>query len=181
MGHFIPVKPGHFYRYIQSIANLLLKLTTQYDCHILTALHTNPGSDKARGHIGSEIMRKAETVIKVTKDGEVSKVEATYCRDIEFQEFVFGIGFDGLPELTDAPIERVQDKELEELFAELLPPPKSLQHSRLVEALQNQKGFGKSTAIRRINVAKMAGVIINDSGYYRLKPKPVMEDETLPF
>jgi hypothetical protein len=165
-----------------SIATLLLQLTTQCDCHILTAIHTNPNSDKARGHIGSEIMRKAETVISVKKDGDVSRVTATYCRDVEFQEFAFSIGTDGLPELTDVPVETPKSEEAERMFAEILPSPRSLNYVNLVESIMRACGISKSTANRRISKAREAGVlIVDESGYYRLKNKSVEDTETLPF
>ena len=45
-----------------------LKWTEDYNIHIVVVLHENPGSDKARGHIGTELMNKAETVIALEVD-----------------------------------------------------------------------------------------------------------------
>ncbi|MBR4029001.1 MAG: hypothetical protein IKJ08_05405, partial [Alistipes sp.] len=53
----------------------LMSLSTKTNTHILCVLHTNPGSDKARGHLGSSLQRKAETVIYVHRNGECSVVE----------------------------------------------------------------------------------------------------------
>jgi len=51
-------------------------------CPIIVVLHLNPGdTGKSRGHLGSELNRKAETVLRVTKDEhEVSKVETKWFR-----------------------------------------------------------------------------------------------------
>lgn len=165
-----------------SIATLLLQLTTQYDCHILTAIHTNPGSDKARGHIGSEIMRKAETVISVKKDGDVSRVTATYCRDVEFLEFAFMIGGTGLPELTEISVETPKTIKLEKLFDEILPLPQTLTFSTLTEKIVEEEQCVDRTARRRIHAAVDAGIIIkNEAGNYHLRQKSIPDVETLPF
>ena len=58
--------------------------------HILCVLHTNPGSDKARGHLGSSLQRKAETVIFVHRNGESSVVEPQFCRNEPFERFAQG-------------------------------------------------------------------------------------------
>jgi hypothetical protein len=45
-------------------------LTITYDCAIVTVLHENPGSEsgKTRGHLGSQLERKAETNLRLAKD-----------------------------------------------------------------------------------------------------------------
>ena len=69
----------------------LLTLSTVYSCHIMCVLHTNPNSDKARGHLGSTLMRKAETVLFVHRVGEMSLVEPQYCRNMPFERFAFRV------------------------------------------------------------------------------------------
>ena len=69
----------------------LLTLSTIYSCHIMCVLHTNPNSDKARGHLGSTLMRKAETVLFVHRVGEMSLVEPQYCRNMPFERFAFRV------------------------------------------------------------------------------------------
>ncbi|MBQ3148791.1 MAG: AAA family ATPase [Alistipes sp.] len=75
----------------------LLRLSSMYGCHIMNVLHTNPNSDKARGHLGSTLMRKAETVIFVHRAGEMSIVEPQYCRNMPFDRFAFAV--ENLPEV----------------------------------------------------------------------------------
>jgi hypothetical protein len=45
-------------------------LAITYDCAIVTVLHENPGSEngKTRGHLGSQLERKAETNLRLAKD-----------------------------------------------------------------------------------------------------------------
>ncbi len=48
----------------------LHSLAITYDCAICTVLHENPGSEsgKTRGHLGSQLERKAETNLRLAKD-----------------------------------------------------------------------------------------------------------------
>ena len=73
----------------EALVSELLTLSTAYSCHIMCVLHTNPNSDKARGHLGSTLMRKAETVLFVHRVGDISLVEPQYCRNMPFERFAF--------------------------------------------------------------------------------------------
>jgi hypothetical protein len=75
----------------EALVSKLLQISTIYQCHIMCVLHTNPNSDKARGHLGSTLMRKAETVIYVRKVGDCSIVEPQYCRNMPFDRFAFKV------------------------------------------------------------------------------------------
>lgn len=75
----------------EALVSRLLTLSKQYDCHIMVVLHTNPNSDKARGHIGSTLQRKSEAVFFVRRVGDVSIVEPQFCRNTEFESFAFHI------------------------------------------------------------------------------------------
>ena len=46
----------------------LMQWTSEQKIHIQTVLHLNKGDDNARGHIGTELNNKAETVLQITKD-----------------------------------------------------------------------------------------------------------------
>jgi len=85
------------------IANNLLKWTEVHQIHIITVLHQNKGDFNARGHIGTELINKAETTVSVTpqKDEEISKVEVEHCRNKAFEPFAFRIDDKGLPALVD--------------------------------------------------------------------------------
>ena len=83
----------------------LMALSTLAETHILCVLHTNPGSDKARGHLGSSLQRKAETVLFVHRVGETSVVEPQFCRNEPFERFAFSINDAGIPEVCPLPME----------------------------------------------------------------------------
>ena len=84
------------------IATKLLQWTEIYNIHIITVLHQNKADSNARGHVGTELINKAETVLSITKDEDatISVVEATQCRNIEPEPFGFEI-IEGLPVFTN--------------------------------------------------------------------------------
>ena len=86
------------------VTSILMRWTDEYQIHIQTILHQNKGDENARGHIGTEINNKAETVIQVEKDKNdesMSKVSALYTRSQTFPTFAFRINDHILPELVE--------------------------------------------------------------------------------
>lgn len=71
----------------------------KYKLHMITVLHQNKGDDNARGHLGSECVNRAETVLGVKKDKDVSFVQALFCRDIDFPDFYFTMDDNGMPHI----------------------------------------------------------------------------------
>lgn len=77
----------------------LMKWTKEANCHLITILHRNHGSMKPTGHLGSAILKKAETVAFVERDNENNnvKVSPEYTRNYPFSEFSFRLNKDFLP------------------------------------------------------------------------------------
>ena len=70
----------------------LMQWTSEQNIHIQTVLHLNKGDDNARGHIGTELNNKAETVLQITKDNtmpERSIVAPSIVRSKPFEKFAF--------------------------------------------------------------------------------------------
>jgi hypothetical protein len=61
-------------------------------------LHRNFGSAKPTGHLGSAILKKAETVVFVEKENDIVRVSPEYTRNYPFEEFEFKINEEGLLE-----------------------------------------------------------------------------------
>ena len=86
------------------IISKLMQWTDDRQIHIHTILHQNKGDENARGHIGTELNNKAETVLLVEKDksnGDISKVSAMHIRAMDFEPFAFRINDRALPELME--------------------------------------------------------------------------------
>jgi hypothetical protein len=82
------------------VVSLLLKWSQELNCHIVCVLHENPGSDKLRGHLGTEVTNKAESTLGVEKrDNRVSIVSGKFTRNGDFPPFDFEITPDGIPEI----------------------------------------------------------------------------------
>ena len=81
-----------------------MQWTDERQIHIHTILHQNKADENARGHIGTELNNKAETVLLVEKDDkdtDVSTVRAAHIRAMDFEAFAFRINEEALPELLD--------------------------------------------------------------------------------
>ena len=143
------------------IIGQLMTLSTEYNCHIMCVLHTNPNSDKARGHVGSALQRKAETVIFVHKVGECSVVEPQFCRNEEFEPFAFIVDEQGLPTLSDMPKESEMSRDdvvriMENLY------PNGIERLILLDRLQSELGLSYGAAQVRVSRALRSGKIVSD-------------------
>lgn len=86
------------------LINKLMEWTDKYQIHIHTVLHLNKSDDNVRGHVGTELNNKAETVLQVTKsmtDVEVTEVSASCIRSMDFAPFAFRVNDYGLPEIAE--------------------------------------------------------------------------------
>lgn len=80
----------------------LMRWADQYDCHILNLLHQNKGNDHARGHLGTEMINKSETVIKVERDEEKLIIcTPEFTRSEPFEVFAFERDNHGMPQLVE--------------------------------------------------------------------------------
>lgn len=87
------------------ISNLFLKWTAEKNIHIMTVLHQNKSKNNsnARGHLGTELVNKAETTISVKANSdETSTVSCSFSRELEFDPFKFQINETGLPEVINS-------------------------------------------------------------------------------
>ena len=92
-----------------AIETLLLKITDELNNHIHCVIHQNPGTDKMRGHLGTSLMQKSETVVVISKDldnKQYSIIKPSETRNEDFTEFAFIIE-NGIPVLSSyKPIEK---------------------------------------------------------------------------
>lgn len=84
-----------------NITGSLMRWADAHDCHILSIIHQNKGSDHARGHLGTELINKSETVIKVVKgDDNIVMCEPEFTRGMPFEMFGFDRDVYGIPHLV---------------------------------------------------------------------------------
>lgn len=83
----------------------VMRWTEDLDIHIMLVIHSNFGSDKMVGHLGSYLEKKAETVIQLQVDEENTNLVEVKCkrsRSYPFENFHFEINKEGLPVVVDA-------------------------------------------------------------------------------
>jgi hypothetical protein len=161
-------------------ANVLVakleSLAVKYRCVIICVLHENPGTDsgKTRGHLGSQLARKAETNLRLEKDaGGVTVMFADSARSMHVAKDS-GYRFAWDEDLqchvsTDSPPTKAEKaySELRELANSCFPmiDPKGLRHCELLEAIRAHrvsKGVtltSRPTLIRRVDSMESAGLI----------------------
>jgi len=86
------------------ISSKLLKWSQDLNIHIINVLHMNKGDTNARGHLGTELTNKSESVISIGKDPDNKEqilVSPEYCRNREFEQFAFKIDDFGIPYIVD--------------------------------------------------------------------------------
>lgn len=86
------------------VINKMMEWSSKYDLHIHCVLHQNKGDNNVRGHIGTEMNNKAETVLVITKsttNPDISEVKAMHIREKEFKPFAFTVNEEGLPEIVE--------------------------------------------------------------------------------
>ena len=88
------------------VKDLFLKWTEVYDIHLMNVLHVNPNSDKMRGHLGTELENKSESIIMVSVMEVVEfLVQAKAMRRGRFTDFNFSLDNEYLPYLSIADID----------------------------------------------------------------------------
>lgn len=145
----------------------LMALSTKAETHILCVLHTNPGSDKARGHLGSSLQRKAETVLFVHRVGDISVVEPQFCRNEPFERFAFAISEEGIPEVCDLPGQS-SDNERHPIVALVEDAyGGAIERATLVNKLMETQGLNRSTAGMQVIRLIKRGLLIADDTLVR--------------
>jgi hypothetical protein len=144
------------------IISKLMQWTDDYQIHIHTILHQNKNDEHARGHIGTELNNKAETImqIEVDKDDKsVSVVEAIHIRDKEFEPFAFRINDEALPELVEcySPKEKKVGRPKKEEFDPYRDIPETV-HRQVLETVfsnGNIKGYDEFKAALKSGYANV--------------------------
>ena len=168
----------------------LMQWTDECKIHIHTVLHLNKGDDNTRGHLGTELNNKAETVLQITKDDfdrDISSVAAMHIRDLDFEPFAFRINDDALPELVENYQPRqsgaaqsfdyadVCEAKHREALHLLFSEADRVSYSSLIGKLQNSyAAIGHSFGINKAKQLKVflenKRMIVKEEKFYRYNP-----------
>lgn len=141
-------------------------LAIENDCTIACVLHENPGSDKTRGHLGSQLERKAETPLRLEKKDEITTVwteKARHCcipkpRGVCFQYSAA----DEMHVLTDSANDarnRAANDDLTAFAASCFSEGRPLAWGELRDRIATLAGLKESGARRRLEVMAGEGII----------------------
>ncbi len=142
------------------VMTVLMAWTSVYDLHIHTVLHLNKNDNNPRGHIGTELENKAETVLIISKNlqnNSISEVRPMHMRDKEFSTFAFHIDDNKLPVLDNGisvTVVRRREKSLVSLDNEV--------HQEILS-----KAFKNNSPTRYSDLVEMVSRAYEDAGYKR--------------
>ena len=151
------------------VASKLLKWTEERNIHIVNVLHQNKSDTNARGHIGTELVNKAETVLEVAKaenDNNISIVTPRECKNKDPEVFAFELNEYGVPIIAENFEIRTETKKNRFDVSELEDYKK---YKLLIEVFGNGSEFGYKELTTQIKLAsktilgkELAGNAISD-------------------
>jgi hypothetical protein len=145
-----------------SLTSKFLKWSYDMNIHIVLLLHQNKNDLNPRGHIGSEIVNKAETVISVTKEGKSNEfvVSCEDSRDISFDDFAFSVTDAGLPTACNIPTVKerkitdpqfiASEKHIDAL-RNIFELKTEYTYSELISAFKEEFAIGRDASVRFCN------------------------------
>jgi hypothetical protein len=156
----------------------LHQMAIEFDTVICCVIHENPGSEigKTRGHLGSQLERKAETNLRMAKDDEgITVVYTERSREAHIPKskgVCFGWSDDAGMHVTSAgqneEKQGLKREKLAVLADELFSDSAGLGMAwePLHQAIETKEGCSRATARRRFEDMLSAGIIRKKGGDY---------------
>jgi len=145
------------------------RAAVQYACPIIVSLHENPGSDngKTRGHLGSELARKAETNLFLAKDGDgivtmFSERSRSFCIPKATGPRFAWNDAAGMHLSCDMPPDKrdnAKAADMKRIFGDIFSQKPSFRHGELVAAYVGHESVCERTAKGRIKEATQNGIV----------------------
>ncbi len=161
-----------------NIVQYFTHLSIKYDCPVIIIVHQNPGSDKERGHFGSEIQRKCYGLLSITKEGDVSTLQPKIMRragngDVPFINYQYckDKGYHVQVESLNNDVAKdVKNRErIKEIASQVFSPPAALKHKDAVSKIMDATNKGLSTSKTMLgNMEGFGYVIRGNDDHYRL-------------
>lgn len=179
-----------------------MSIATKGDCCMWCVLHENPGSDKMRGHLGTELGNKVTDTFVSTKkksaEGVTFTVKQQDARSKDVDDWTFEITDDagglGIPRIKDAVVitdvkaERFgnvltedEKKELSAALRTLVNPPSSKKYTVLRDGLKKHLKVGTDKATYLMHVALELNILnapINGKYSYNQSKGDELEGQT---
>jgi hypothetical protein len=152
-----------------AIVTWLMKITEEMNLHICTVIHQNKSDNHARGHLGTEIVNKAEAVISIEKESDtISSVSPEFCREKEFVPFAFTVDISSLPQILEGYKPASKDARGSKSPKKTITASDEMQIRLMAKVFVNQPflSYGDLTAAV---VANSYSVFGNNVGYNKAK------------
>ena len=148
------------------LVTALHQLATETGCVVVSAIHLNPGSEKTRGHLGSQLERKSESVLSLKKDQEIITLSCSPARrqavvGDKAPQFAWD-SMSGMHRLLMARVDPKSDRKREDLGIladEIFGTVTAMRWGEMVDAIVKARGCSKNTAENRIKEMKKLEVI----------------------
>lgn len=172
-----------------------MSVASHYNINVWCLLHLNPGSDKAVGHLGSFLERKATDIFITSLDDEASlfKIKHKKHRLIKIRDIQFHVDDDehhyGHPVLEDgsatetATTESKEPSDTEVFNAIKVIGTDSCSFTALRERIRKAQSIGSGKAGEFINLGvKLNYLLCNDNQYTITNPEWLNEEsDEIPF
>jgi hypothetical protein len=161
-----------------AIVKYFEELAIKYQTPIIVIVHTNPGSDKERGHLGSHCQRKCESLLMVKTEGNISFIEPKLLRmagkanipNIQFmydkdRGYHIGCGVRSVNN-NDKIVQRIN--RLSEICGDVFNGQKSYRYKEVIEQIMLKAGKSVYTAkcfFKELKAHKM--IIKGEDNYWR--------------
>ena len=149
--------------------NGLMRISAECKCHILCVLHENKSKDDdgMKGHLGTLLLQKASDVWQVKKNGDVFTATQTDTRNQPCDPVSFKLDENGVP--VKATAFNKSDEQLTRLVGEVFADGKPRRYTQLVKDMTVCGAISERTAKRKVQDAKLRGLIsvsLKDDSYY---------------
>ena len=140
------------------IIDAIMKISTQYNCHVNCVLHTNKSlaDNNMKGHLGTLLLQKSSDVYEVEKKGDTFNVTETDSRNLPIEDFSFSLDGNGIPIKTETIKENKEFGKLNavhDVLASVFKECGDLPYKELAEQYALHSGQSEITAKRRIKYA----------------------------
>lgn len=166
------------------LVSKLMKWSTEYDLHIALVLHQNKNDKNPRGHIGTELMNKSETVLQVEKDAKDLKksvITPLYTRGLDFEDFAFTLDDENfVPQCVDyVPAQSQSEIKMQKMFDDIFSIQRHYTYSSLINAVAEHGNKTIAAAKKNVSTARSKGIIIQKNKHYTLAQSDEIENNVV--
>ncbi|MGP8216418.1 MAG: hypothetical protein ACLQQ4_12685 [Bacteroidia bacterium] len=153
------------------IVKFFENLAITYKAPVIIIVHVNPGTDKERGHLGSQLQRKSESILTVKTQGDISCLEPKFLRnagkgDLPLIQFMFDkekgyhvyCGIKPVEEQSQKDIKRIT--EIQKNATDIFLPTSAFTYSEALDKIMKHTNKQEATAKKIFKEMKAHSMIL---------------------